>query len=334
MRIEEKESPEITYSVVIPVYNSEALLPELHHRLTKVMESIGEHYEIIFVEDCGPDNSWMVLKKIAATDSRVTVIKLMRNFGQGSATLCGISESRGSYIITLDDDLQHPPEELPKLISLLKDDCDLDVVMGVPLIKHHSLIRRLGSRLINQINSILLDKDPELRFTSFRVFRRSVADGLLSRKTIYPALGPLIVSVTRRISNVIIQHDQRKEGSSGYTFSKIVRQTLSNFIGYSMFPLRLLAVLGIIGIFACLFLSIFFFARYLKGGIGVPGWTTIILILITISGFNFFAYAILGEYVIRILQMVEFTPQYLIRNKINLSVMHSVQQKLDKYTAL
>ena len=307
----ELNSGAVGYSVVIPVYNSATMLSELHARLTSVMQGLDAPYEIIFVEDCGPDNAWGELERLSASDERVVAVQLMKNSGQSNATLCGLSQAKGDVVFTMDDDLQHPPEELPMLLNALgpRD----DVVMGVPREKKHNVVRRLGSESIHLANSYLLGKDRKLRFTSFRALRRPVVDGILQLQTLSPALGPMINSVTRHITNVVASHSPRKEGRSGYTLSRIFRQTMSNFIGYSILPLRMLGIMGALGIVFSIVLAIIYISRYMTGGINVPGWTTIALLLVMISGFNFFAFALLGEYVLRILQRANATPQYIIR---------------------
>jgi dolichol-phosphate mannosyltransferase/undecaprenyl-phosphate 4-deoxy-4-formamido-L-arabinose transferase len=304
----------IDYSIVIPVYNSARVLPELHSRISPVMKRLGKPYEIIFVDDCGRDNSWDVLLELVAHDDTVTAIQLMRNSGQSNATLCGLAHSRGNTVITMDDDLQHPPEEIPRLLTALG--AHVDVVMGVPKEKKHHWFRRVGSKAMHNVNCYLLGKSRDLRFTSFRLMRRAVVDGLLEMRTLSPALGPMINSVTHRIINTTVQHDPRKEGRSGYTLRRLVGQTLSNLIGYSMLPLRMLAVLGALGIVLSVAFAAVLLVRYLMGGTSVPGWTSIALMLVLISGFNFFAFAILGEYVLRILQRVNATPQYFVRSRI------------------
>lgn len=301
----------VVYSVVIPVYGSEFMLPELHRRLTVVLQGLGEPYEIIFVDDCGPDNAWVVLQELAAGDPVVTVIQLMRNVGQANATLCGLAQAMGQFVLTMDDDLQHPPEEIPLLVAALQP--QVDVVMGAPEEKQHHWLRCLGSSAMHTVNSWLLGKDRRLRFTSFRLMRRPVVDGLLTLRTLSPALGPMLHSITTRIVNVRVQHAPRGAGQSGYTLGRLFAQTLSNLIGSSMLPLRLLALVGGAGIGCSLVFAIVLLARYLAGGITVPGWTTLALLLVLLSGFNFFAFALLGEYVLRILQRVNATPQYLVR---------------------
>jgi len=315
LEVEQRQSlaEAITYSVVIPVYNSATMLEELHGRLTNTMQDLGKPYEIIFVEDCGPDHAWDVLERLAAADEHTTAIQLMHNSGQSSATLCGMANADGQFIITMDDDLQHPPEELPLLIDAMNP--NYDVVMGVPREKQHPLFRRLGSSFIHFLNCRMLGKDRSLRFTSFRVIRRPVVEGLLSLRTLSPALGPMLNSITRRIGNVVVQHHARKEGRSGFTVRRIFQQTMSNLVGYSMLPLRVLAIAGIVGISCSIALALVLLVRYMMGDITVPGWTSTALLLVVLSGFNFFAFAVLGEYVLRILQQVNWTPQYLVRNK-------------------
>jgi dolichol-phosphate mannosyltransferase/undecaprenyl-phosphate 4-deoxy-4-formamido-L-arabinose transferase len=280
------------------------------------MASLGEPFEFVFVEDCGPDRSWSVLRELAEEDDRVLAIQLMRNFGQGSATLCGLAHARGAFVITMDDDLQHPPEELPQLIEALHRDEELDVVLGVPRRKQHALFRRLGSDVINWLNSKFLDKDVSLRFSSFRVLRRSVVDGLLTNRLPYPAIGPMLIAVTPRIANVVVRHDPRKHGRSGYTWVRLLRQTLSNFIGYSMISLRLLALLGTAGIVGSVVLGAYYLIRYLIFGNSVAGYTSLMLVLITLSGFNFFAFAVLGEYLFRVFHLQSTTRQYLVRARV------------------
>lgn len=308
-------SAELPYfSVVIPVYNSARILPELYERLTRTLQAMGRPYEVIFVDDCGRDHSWQVLQGLVFRHSDTTVVQLMRNSGQSNATLCGLSHARGQIIVTMDDDLQHPPEEIPALVQALGSDAD--VVMGVPIEKKHNLFRRVGSDLMHRLNSRLLGKDPHLRFTSFRVLRRPVVEGMLHLRTLSPALGPMINSITHRIRNVTVEHAPRKEGRSGYTFKRLVMQTLNNVVGYSMLPLRLLGLVGGIGILCSMGMAAWLLVHYVSGGV-VPGWTSTVMLLLLLSSFNFFAFAVIGEYVLRILQRVNATPQYLVRNALS-----------------
>ena len=307
----------VIYSVVIPVYGSACILPELHNRLTVAMHGLGKTYEIIFVDDCGLDDSWLVLQDLAKKDTTMIAIQLMRNSGQGNATLCGLAHASGELIFTMDDDLQHPPEEISRLLEAMNE--DVDVVMGVPIEKKHHWFRRLGSRLVHNLNCYLLGKDRHLRFSSFRLMRRQVVYALLELRTLSPALGPLINSVTHRIINTEVLHAPREKGRSNYTLGRLLSVLTSNLIGFSMLPLRLLAVLGLIGVVLSLIISLVLIFNYLIRDKSVPGWTSLALSFSIISGFNFLAFSILGEYVLQILKRVNRVPRFNVRAHINLN---------------
>lgn len=304
------------YSIVVPVFNSAATLLELYQRIVFVMESLNEDFELIFIEDCGPDDSWQVLKNIALQDSRVTAIQLLHNAGQGSATLAGLAQTKGSFIITLDDDLQHPPEELTILIGAIRSNENLDVVIGAPKVKQHHFFRRIGSSFINKLNNFFIQKDPQLRMTAFRIIRHQVVSAMLQKNVPYPSLGPMLLSVTRRISNVIVEHHPRKKGKSGYTPLALLRQSLSNIVGYSVMPLHILAVIGMLGILFCGVFTIYFLVRYFVIGINVPGWMTLLLLMVAFSSFNFLAFSLIGEYVLRIMRVSTSPKQWTIRQQV------------------
>lgn len=307
----------VIFSVVIPVYGSACILPELHNRLTVAMHGLGKTYEIIFVDDCGLDDSWRVLQDLAKKDTTMIAIQLMRNSGQSNATLCGLAHASGELIFTMDDDLQHPPEEISRLLEAMNE--DVDVVMGVPIEKKHHWFRRLGSRLAHNLNCYLLGKDRHLRFSSFRLMRRQVVYALLELRTLSPALGPLINSVTHRIINTKVLHAPREKGRSNYTLGRLLSVLKSNLIGFSMLPLRLLAVLGLIGAVLSLIISLVLIFSYLIRDKSVPGWTSLALSFSIISGFNFLAFSILGEYVLQILKRVNRVPRFNVRAHINLN---------------
>ncbi len=309
-------SDDVTYSIVVPVYNSERTLPRLYERLVAVMEGLGEPFEMVFVEDCGTDGSWKILRALAEQDERVWAVQLLRNFGQANATMCGLTHARGRSLITLDDDLQHPPEEIPVLIEALRTNPDLDVVVGIPDEKRHAYWRRVGSDVVNAINSFSLKKPRSLRLSGFRAMRRLVAEQLVERNVPKPALGALLYSTTPRIANVSVRHEAREAGQSGYTLPKILSLTLSNFLAFSDFPLRFMALAGAVGIVISLAVGIRIVVRYLQVGVVVPGWLTLALLLVGISGFNFFAFGLIGEYLLRVLQSVQHTPQYIVRQKV------------------
>lgn len=310
-----------TYSVVVPVHGSEGMLTELYERLTSVMSAlVGNEgfYELIFVDDVGPGRTWSILKDLAAGDSHVRAIQLMKNSGQALATICGLQMVSGSRVITLDDDLQHPPEEIPILVDFLDEHPECDVVMGISLTRQHSPLRRLGSRMVNRMNTVFLDKPADLSFSSFRVMSGLVARSFSSVQLPYPAIGPLLLRVTSRIQNVVVEHHPRRVGRSGYGPRKLFRQTVGNLVAFSMLPLQALAAIGILGIFLTVGYATYLLVRYVVNGAGVPGFTTQALLLTSMFGVSFFAFGVIGEYLIRILNSTATTPPYVVRADVRL----------------
>ena len=309
---------ELIYSVVVPVYNSVEILPELYERLTKVMTHLAasENYEIVFVDDASTIDCWSTLCDLVAKDCHVRAIQLMKNSGQGLATIAGIVTARGRWIVTIDDDLQHPPEAIPRLVKELVNHPMCDVVIGTARQRRYGWHRRLGSRAIDRMNTLLLKKPSDLQFSGFRVLRREVGQALRSVHLPSPALGPLLLSVTRNIRNVDFDHQSRISGRSNYTFTRILQQTFGNMIGFSVFPLRVLAVFGSIGILLSMLIFLVILIQYVLVGSGVPGFTTLVLLVSSLTGFSFFAFGIIGEYLIRILSSTAVTPPFLIRHEV------------------
>lgn len=304
-------------SVIIPVYNSELSLLELISEIDKALTENDFSYEVIMVDDCSSDNSWKIIRQIVSQDSRVTGIQLMRNTGQGSATLAGIEQASGEFIVTIDDDLQHPPGEIPVMLKHLIDNPDLDVVIGSHKVKKHNIVRRFGSRIVNKLNTLFLSKPDELKFTGFRVMRSNIAHALLQLNIPYPALGPMIISTTQRVCNIEVKHLKRAHGKSNYNLKRLLKQFLSNFIGYSVLPLHLLAFVGSIGVIVSMLFGVYFLARYIIVGVSVPGWTTLLLVLLVLSGFTFLSFAIIGEYILRVNQVSTNVSKWNVRNKIS-----------------
>ena len=226
------------YSIVVPVYNSEHTLEELYTRLKTVFEeTVHEDFELILVDDSSRDNSFSVMERLHNRDSRVKAIQLAKNFGQHPALLCGFSYVKGDFVITMDDDLQHPPEEIPKLIQVMNERNDVDVIIAKYANRHHNLIRKLGTRLSVYATSKMLHKDPNLEITSFRLMRRFIMDSIMSSTIHLPQIGNLLVQTSNRIINVEVQHDSRKFGRSGYTFRRLVKDLIYDITTNSSFPL-------------------------------------------------------------------------------------------------
>ena len=211
------------YSVIIPVFNSESTLNELVNRIQKHFLVEKKGCEIILVNDGSTDTSDTICKQLTHQHSNIIYIRLKRNLGQHKAVLCGIHYSSGDYFITLDDDLQNPPEEISKLIVKMKE--GYDVVFGRYKKKKHSLIRNMGSKLIGLLNKILFQKPDDLVISNFRLFKRSVADKMLSHEFRYPYIPGMLLMAAEHVTNVETLHESRQKGISGYSFSKLLLLT-------------------------------------------------------------------------------------------------------------
>lgn len=302
------------YSIVVPVYNSQKTLQELYDRVRNVFETeIKEPFELILVDDSSKDQSFKEMEKLRIADRRVKIIQLSRNYGQHCALLCGFHYAEGDFVITMDDDLQHPPEEIPKLIQGLLADPELDVVIGKYMSKKHGPIRRFGTFLANKVSSHIFKKDPNLKLTSFRIMKRFVVQGILERQVHFPRIGHLLLLVSNRIGNVVVEHDSRKYGKSGYTFRRLVKDFFSNILTNSSFPLIIVRDIGIISFIVSVFLGLYYLARYLFFGISVQGWITLVLLILSYSGLILLSVGIAGDYLIRILEEAKRLPNYTIR---------------------
>lgn len=304
------------YSVVVPVYNSEHTLEDLYTRLKRVFEeTLHEDFELILVDDSSRDSSFQIMQKLRSRDKRVRIIQMARNFGQHPALLCGFTYVKGDFVITMDDDLQHPPEELPKMIQVMNDRPDVDVILARYEGRKHNFIRRAGTRLSVWATSKMLGKDPDLEITSFRLMRRFIVDAIVQTSTHLPQIGNLLVQTSNRIINVSVHHDSRAYGKSGYSFRRLVKDLIYDITSHTAFPLLAVRNLGLVGFLATLLLAMYYLVRYLLFGASVAGWTS--LMLITLCGFSLtlLSLGIIGMYLMNILNEAKKMPHYVIRQE-------------------
>ena len=304
------------YSVVVPVYNSKKSLVELYSRLKDVFDiKLKEPFELVLVDDSSKDKSYQVMEDLRKKDSRVKIIQLAKNCGQHPALLCGMTHALGDYIITMDDDLQHPPEEIPKLINAIASNEKFDVVVGKYDSKKHSFIRNLGTNLSNYISYKTYGKPKDLELTSFRIIKRFVVDDILKLTVDTPRIGNILVQINGNIGNVVVEHDARKYGRSGYSFSRLVRDLFMNLITNSSLPLMIVRDVGVISFCISVILGIYYLVRYYIRGVSIVGWTTLALLLISYSGLLLFAVGVIGDYLMKILNESKKMPKYYIRRK-------------------
>ena len=304
------------YSIVVPVYNSEKSLKTLYERVRKVFdETMHEDFELILVDDCSKDSSYAVVRELNNADKRVKGVQLAVNHGQQRAVMCGFSYVSGDYVITMDDDLQHPPEEIPTLIEKMNSSEDIDVVIGAYDTKKHGPIKKFGSWLMNMTSNIIYGKSHNLKLTSFRLMKRYVVDNLNSISISRPTVGPLLLQTTKRMVNVTIHHDERQYGKSGYSFGRLVRAFFDNMITNSDLPLKAVGWLGAISFVVSIVLIIRYVLAYLIYGTNFRGWTSTIVLILFFGGAILFSVGILGKYLTSIMLEAKKYPKYLVRRE-------------------
>ena len=287
----------IQISAVVPVYRSQAMLPELHRRLVAALDQIGRPFEILLVEDCGGDDSWSVIKQLAAADPRVRGLRLARNYGQHNALLCGIRAARGELVVTLDDDLQNPPEEIHRLLARLDE--GYDVVYGSPQAETHGFLRDQASRITKLALQGAMGVDSASKVSAFRVFRTRLRDAFAAYRSPSVNIDVLLTWGTTRFASVDVRQDFRAAGNSGYSLKKLINHAVNMMTGFSVLPLQIASVLGIsFGLVGFLIL-IYVVLRYLIEGSGVPGFPFLASIISIFSGVQLFALGVVGEYLAR-----------------------------------
>ena len=280
-------------SVVIPVYKGEATLEPLVARLVAVLPGLCEHYEVILVNDGSPDQSWKVITSLVGKYAGVRGINLMRNYGQHNATLCGVRAARYEVIITMDDDLQHPPEEIHCLLEKLAE--GYDVVYGVPRRRPHAWWRNLGSSLTKRTVSMVVGNKILRNVEAFRAFRTSLRDAFENYQGPEVMLDALLGWGTTRFTTAEVDESPRKVGTSNYNMRKLVRMALLILTNFSTLPLRLASIVGfiftLIGLVGLAYVLIIYFTEG-----SVPGFPFLASAIIIFGGAQLFALGIFGEY--------------------------------------
>jgi glycosyltransferase involved in cell wall biosynthesis len=300
----------MSISVVVPVFNSAGNLALLCDRLEGVLGLLrpSGDYEIVLVEDGSKDNSWAVIDGIAESHANVVGIRLARNYGQHNALLCGIRQARYEVVVTLDDDLQNPPEEIPRLLAELEKGAD--VVYGTPEVQQHGFLRNIASVLTKWVLSRGMASDTARGVSAFRVFRRSIVDSFDDYKNEYVSIDGLLTWGTDQFVTVPVRHDARSFGESGYSLRKLLRHASNMVTSFSTGPLRFASLAGLLfsllGFVALLFVG----GRYLLSGVAVPGFTFIACAVTVFSGVQLLCIGIIGEYLARVHTATMGRPSY------------------------
>jgi undecaprenyl-phosphate 4-deoxy-4-formamido-L-arabinose transferase len=301
-------------SVVVPVYRSEAILPELLHRLGNALPAIASSYELVLVNDCSPDGSWDVICQLAKRYPWIHAINLMRNYGQHNALLCGIRAARYEIIVTMDDDLQHPPEEIPKLLDALAG--GYDVVYGTPEQEQHGLGRDFASWVTKLALQNVMGAEVARKVSAFRVFRAEVARAFTHYQGAFVSIDVLLTWGTNRFSIKPVRHDARRVGTSGYTFRKLATHATNMMTGFSTVPLQFASMVGFLFTLFGFAVLVYVLGRYLLHGGSVPGFPFLASIIALFSGAQLFALGIIGEYLARMHFRMMERPSYVVRETV------------------
>ncbi len=301
-------------SVVIPVYNSEDTLKPLIDRIETVLGSTGEPFEIVMVNDGSTDAGWEVITEIVNSHRTVRALNLLRNYGQHNALLAGIRAVRFDKIVTLDDDLQNPPEEIPKVLEKL--DADHDVVYGSPDAERHGILRDLASQVTKLAFRSAMNVRTARHISAFRAFRTHLREAFRNYHGPFPSIDVLLTWATKRFTAVTVTHEPRGSGTSHYTFRRLVAHALNMATGFSAIPLRVANILGFAFTLFGVFILLYVVGRYLLFGTPVQGFTFLASIITIFSGVQLFTLGIFGEYLARMHFRLMERPVYAIAEMI------------------
>jgi undecaprenyl-phosphate 4-deoxy-4-formamido-L-arabinose transferase len=298
-------------SVVVPVFDGAATLPELLARLETVLAARGVPFEVVLVDDGSRDRSWEVVRAECTRRPWVTGVRLMRNYGQHNALLCGIRRARHEVVATLDDDLQHPPEELPRLLAVLAE--GHDVVYGTPERERHGCLRDLASRFTKLALRSAMGAETARNVSALRVFRRELRESFAGYRGQFVSIDVLLTWGSTRFAAVPVRHQSRTSGRSGYTVAKLVTHALNMLTGFSAFPLQVASLVGFaLTLFGALVLA-FVLGRTLVQGSTVPGFPFLASVIAIFSGGQLFALGVIGEYLARMHFRAMGRPAYAVR---------------------
>lgn len=301
-------------SVVVPVYNSAETLAELVGRLHQVLLGLAAEYEVILVNDGSVDGSWRVMQGLTERNAQVRAVNMMRNYGQHNALLAGIREARFELIVTLDDDLQNPPEEIPTLLNKLSQ--GYDVVYGTPEQECHGWARDWASRFTKFTLKVCMGVDGALQVSAFRAFRTEIREAFAGYRGPWPSLDVLLSWGTTNFAHVTVKHEPRQSGRTNYSVARLIFHAINMVTGFSILPLQIASLVGFcFTIFGFLVLA-YVLVRFFLEGNPVQGFPFLASIIAIFSGAQLFAIGIIGEYLARIHFRIMDKPTYVVRNKL------------------
>ncbi|WP_338846369.1 glycosyltransferase family 2 protein [Massilia sp. W12] len=308
--------PTLALSLVIPVYGSEKVLPELVARVRDTLDTLPDvrgSYEIVFVCDRSPDQSWQVIQRLSSEYNFVRGILLRMNAGQHNALMAGFAHARGRRIVTMDDDLQHAPSDIPKLLAELERGHDLVYARFGQ--RRHAGWKILGSKLNDSVASFLLNKPRDMYLSPFRAIRAEICRDILRYQGPYVYVDGLLLTATRNIGSIEVAHHERFAGDSGYSFKKSVSLWLKMATSFSIVPLRLTSLAGMLFAGLGFLLALLFIVQKFTINRMPDGWSSLMVTILILGGVQLLALGVLGEYLGRVLLTINAKPQYVIGAK-------------------
>lgn len=302
-------------SILIPVYNGATTIGGLVGRLLELLGSA--HSQVVLVNDGSQDNSHEVcLGLVERYPEAVTYVSLSRNFGEHNAVMAGLNYTTGDYVVIMDDDFQNPPEDVMALIEAAKSGKH-DVVYSYYPHKQHHWMRNIGSKFNDLVATVMLDKPRSLYLSSFKCLSRFVVDQIITYTGPFPYIDGLALRCTRNIGKVLVHHEKRTEGKSGYTFRKLVRLWLNMFVNFSVLPLRVSSLLGFLFSFLGGMMSVLVVIEKISHPDIPIGWPSVVVIVMIFSGIQLLILGLLGEYIGRLFLSFNQTPQFVVREAHN-----------------
>ncbi len=302
-------------SIVSPVYRAEKIIPVLVDRIKKAVAPITDDYEILLVEDCGPDNSWQVIEEVAAADPKVIGIKLSRNFGQHYSITAGLDHANGDWIIVMDCDLQDMPEEIPNLYAKAQE--GYDVVLARRHVRKDGFFKTFFSAAFYRTLGYLTGSEQDESVANFGIYSRKAIEAVVSMRESIRYFPTMVKWVGFRSTKINVEHDQRLEGNSSYNFKKLFNLAIDIILANSDKPLRLFIKAGVTISIISFIVALVIIYKWLTGGIAVIGYTSLIVSIWMLSGIIMAILGVVGLYVGKTFEGVKRRPLYVVEKKVN-----------------
>jgi polyisoprenyl-phosphate glycosyltransferase len=314
----------VDLSIVVPVYCGRETVPNL---VAQLGDYLAQHYafEIVLVDDGSPDDSAAVCKQLAAQYSFIKAVCLARNFGEHNAVMAGLNQAVGDVVVIMDDDLQNPPSEVRKLVEEVAK--GYDVVYSRYEQKRHSWFRNLGSWLNDRVATVMLKKPRNLYLCSFKAMNRFLINEVTRFDGPFPYIDGLILRTTQRVGVVTVEHHVRSVGRSGYTLRKLISLWARMFTSFSILPLRIASIMGLVVAFLGLAGAVVFVVERIRNPNLPAGWASMAVLVTVLSGIQLFSLGMLGEYLGRVFLKIGGAPQFIVREVVGAgSAIPAMQQ--------